>query len=194
MKLHNFLICGILLITSCNHNSQVNFINEKRTIKEQFLNWQKNEIMIGHFLASDSCNPNWILNHDIHESINDIKIGFPSDSNEYFYSFSDINNDKKLDGLVIFTPNQCDGGNLMEWKQSQVFIISNQGNYIISDTIDFANFSTTKFDSLGFYCIDSIASRMIYGNYYEFTKGDGRCCPSIVKKVKFDYLNRKLVF
>lgn len=193
MAKYLFLLFWILLICSCSRNKAQPSLGEKETIKRMFHNWQMEEIQKGHYWANDSCNPTWFSAHNIKETPNDIKFGFPSDSDEYYFSFTDLNNDKKLDGLVVFEPDQCDGGNLMEWKQIQVFILSDNGKYKITDTIDVSKFSSTEFDSSGFILLDSIAKYKIFGHYIQFKENDGRCCPSIRIPVTFDYIHRNII-
>jgi hypothetical protein len=172
-------------------------LKEKNKLRELFFNWQNQEIMDNHFLAADSCNPEWYAKHGAIEnldSINGLIYGFPSDSSEYTISFADLNSDKKLDCLIVFTPDQCDGGNASMWVQWQVFILSDKDNYKIIDTLTVDKFALTDFDSLGFYWLDSISVNKIYGTYIEFKDNDGHCCPSINKPVTFDYSERKLMF
>jgi hypothetical protein len=188
-----FLLLWIVLLCSCTRSSLPKNQSERENIKKLFHNWQLQEIQNGRYWAIDSCNPHWFSKHNIKETPNDIKFGFPSDSSEYQFSFTDLNNDKKLDCLVVFDPNQCDGGNLMEWKQMQVFIISGKIKYEIIDSLDLSKFAATNFDSSGFYLLDSIAKNKIFGTYIEFKNDDGRCCPSIRRSVTFDYIQRKLI-
>jgi hypothetical protein len=120
--------------------------------------------------------------------------GFPSDSTEYNFSFADLNNDGRLDGLVVFKPVQCDGGNGSIWTQFQVLILSKKSIYNVSDTLRVDRFASTPFDSLGFYWLNSIANDKIFGTYFEFKPDDGYCCPSIQRPVTFDFVERRLSF
>jgi hypothetical protein len=193
------IIC--LALTSCFNSNTLSIDSNKNSeskekIRELFLNWQNQEIKNKHFLAADSCNPDWFAEHGTPEnldSINGLIFGFPSDSSEYTFSFADLNNDNNLDCLVLFTPNQCDGGNASMWVQWQVFIISDKDSYKIIDTLHIDKFAHTEFDSLGFYWLDSIAVNRIHGTYIEFKENDGHCCPSINRPVVFDYSERKLI-
>jgi hypothetical protein len=171
---------------------------EKGEIKRLFIEWQTREIKAKHFFPKDWCNPDSFMRHNIiKENLDSIKgliYGFPSDSTEYKFSFADLNNDGKLDGLVVFVPDQCDGGNASMWKQWQVFLLSKNGNYEITDTLHVNSFASTSFDSLGFYWLDSIATDKIFGTYFEFKAKDGHCCPSIQRPVTFDFIEKKLSF
>ena len=158
-----------------------------------FANWQKQQINEKRFWASDSCYPGWFDKHDVNETLDNLIYGFPSDSSIKF-SFADLNQDGNLDGLVTFNADQCDGGNASTWNQWQVFILSNNGNYNVNDTIQVDKFSLTEFDSLGFYRLDSIKANKIFGTYIEFKDEDGRCCPSINRPVAFDFSGKRLVF
>ena len=180
-----------------NSGKQADNSSDKTKLKQLFVTWQNQEIKAKHFLTSDSCNPEWFAKHGRKEnldSVNGLLYGFPSDSSEYNFSFADLNSDGKLDGLVVFTPNQCDGGNAAMWIQWQVFLLSDKNSYRVIDTLHIDKFASTEFDRIGFYWLDSIATNKIYGKYYEFADTDGRCCPSINKPVIFDFKDRKLTF
>jgi hypothetical protein len=205
-RINNLTIIPLLvliILTAChssnplkNDSGQTSSRTEIVLIKQLFANWQTQEIYANHFLPTDSCNPNWFTNHQTNESLNsknDLIFGFPKDSTEYKFSFADLNNDNKLDGLVVFTPNQCDGGNASSWIQWQVFLLSGTDHFEIMDTLKVSNFSSTEFDSKGFYWLDRIGKNRIYGTYIEFTKDDGYCCPSINRPVTFDFIERKLI-
>jgi len=172
--------------------NQSKILNEKEKIQKVFKGWETREIKAGHFFASDSCNQEWFIDHKFDGTI-DQEWGIP-DSSEIKFSFADLNNDGKLDGLVTFTPDQCDGGNASMWTQLQLFLLSDKEDYKIIDTIQVDKFSSTEFDSLGFYWLDSIAANKIFGTYIEFKGNDGHCCPSINKPVTFDFVKRKLTF
>jgi len=176
---------------------QIHNSTEKKKIKELFLGWQTQEIKARHFLPKEWCNPDSFLRYKTKENLDSIKglvYGFPSESTEYKFSFADLNDDGKLDGLVVFTPDQCDGGNASMWIQWQVFLLSKKGNYNITDTLHVDRFASTAFDSLGFFLLDSIATDKIFGTYFEFKANDGHCCPSIQRPVNFDFIERKLSF
>ena len=170
---------------------------ERRKIKQLFINWQSEEIKRQHFFPRNWCNPDSFKVHCKKENLDSIKgliYGFPLDSTEYQFSFADLNNDGKLDGLVVFSPLQCDGGNASEWLQWQVFLLSDQKDYKVLDTIQVNRFSSKYSLSNGFYWLDSISTNKIFGTYFEFKKDDSRCCPSIIRPVIFDFKQRKLIF
>jgi len=193
----------LTVLTACDYSNRVKTnrrllgtSTEKKQIKQFFTAWQAQEIKAKHFYPKNWCNPDSFLMHNRIENLDSIKgliYGFPSDTTEFKFSFADLNNDGKLDGLVVFTPNQCDGGNASEWIQWQVFILSNSENYSVTDTIHMNTFRSTNFNYKGFYWLDSITTNKIFGTYSEFKKDDGRCCPSINKKVIFDFAKRELI-
>jgi hypothetical protein len=190
--LHNCLLISLFAcLLSCNDRTSKTKLLSKENIQKAFGEWQNLKIKNGQFWAQDSCNPNWFSTHNILESPENIKFGFPSDSMEYKFSFGDLNNDNQLDGLVVFEPLQCDGGNLSEWVQVQVFIISNKQNYRVIDSIKLSNISLSNKKS-GFYHLDSIGNNKIFGTYLEFKENDGRCCPSIMLPVLFHFMNNTL--
>jgi hypothetical protein len=178
-------------------SEQIDNMTERKKIKELFMDWQKQEIKAKRFFPKDWCNGDSVLKYITRENLNNLVgmiYGFPSDSTEYKFSFADLNNDRKLDGLVVFTPVQCDGGNGSIWTQWQVFLLSKNDNYNITDTLQVDKFASTTFDSRGFYWLHNIATNKIFGTYFEFKTNDGHCCPSIQRPVTFDFVERKLTF
>jgi hypothetical protein len=194
----------LLSLIGCNNSDRVaNNIEEldnstvKKEIKNEFAEWQSEEIKKGHFLPADSCDPDLFYKYSMPANLDsryELGYGFPKDSSEYKFSFADLNGDNKLDGLVCFTPYQCNGGNASMWSQWQVFLISNKENYIVTDTVNVNNFALTDFDSIGFYRLDSLATNKICGTYIQFIPKDPTCCPSINKPVTFDFTNKKLTY
>ena len=157
-----------------------------------YADWQKEQIRNKNYWANDSCNMQWFSRH-ADEDIKDIPYGFP-DSSRTRISYADLNSDGIRDGLIAFTPIQCDGGNGAMWTQEQVFFLSGEKGYRITDSLRVEDFAVTGFDSTGFYWLDSIGTNKIYGMYFSFAPDDARCCPSTNKPVIFDYAQRKLVY
>jgi hypothetical protein len=58
-------------------------------------------------------------------------MGIPTDIH---ISFTNINNDNKLDALITFNPTQCDGGNALMNAQIRVLIMSNAAGYVTDDS------------------------------------------------------------
>jgi hypothetical protein len=115
-------------------------------------------------------------------------MGIPEDIN---ISFTDINDDGKLDGLVTFLPDHCDGGNALMNTQIRVLILSNAANYIADDQfLDNIQQRLKK----GWVIIHAVQGGTFYGTYYEYKQTDGRCCPSIKKDLSIDYKTRKINF
>jgi len=166
-------------------------IYQRKKIRKLFKNWEAKEIRLKHFFAEDSCNPSYYEKHEGDNSYNG-GWGFP-DSTRIEFSFADLNGDGKLNGLVTFVPDQCDGGNASMWTQLQIFFISGKKKYRITDEIDVKEFSGTDFDEKGFYWLDSISKNKICGRYIEFKDSDGHCCPSTNWLVTFDFKARKII-
>jgi len=160
-------------------------------LKNIFAEWQKNEIKKKLFWANDSCNPDWIILHPTDTS--GIVWSFP-DNTSFKFSYADINNDGKIDQLVTFTPEQCDGGNGSMWTQIEVLTISNHNQYTTTSTLSDGNFSYLGKDTSGFYWFDSIGVNKIYGRYLKFKNTDGHCCPSIIKPEILDYDTNKVLY
>ncbi|MCX6351888.1 MAG: hypothetical protein NTX03_08495 [Bacteroidetes bacterium] len=169
---------------------------KKEKLKKFFLDWQINEIAQHRFWAKDSCYMGWFGTHHFHEE-GGLPWGFPDtshrDTSQYRFSYADINNDGKTDQLVTFTPAQCDGGNASMWEQIEVLTISEGGKFKTTSSIGDGFFSYYGNDTNGFYHYDSIGVNKIYGTFYSFKKGDGHCCPSIVKSIIFDYKTKKII-
>jgi hypothetical protein len=193
-----------LALIGCNNSDIVTNANKQpdnpaeiKKIKNIFAEWQTAEIKRGHFVPADSCDPELFYEYTMPANLDsryELGYGFPEDTARYKFSFGDLNGDNKLDGLVCFTPYQCNGGNGSIWEQWQVFLISNNDNYIVNDTLKLESFASTSFDSLGFYRLDSLATNRIYGKYFQFISKDAHCCPSINKPVTFDYTDKKLIY
>lgn len=167
-------------------------------ITEQFYNWQLQEILDQRFLPYDSCNQQWVVNHKFDtlpdgRAMTDIP-GFPAAKDAFTFAFSDLNEDGVLDGLVTFSPSQCDGGNSLMWLQWQVLFLSNNKRYELRENIPLSSFEGTEFDTKGFYWIDSLVGNHIFGTYLEFKDNDAQCCPSIKNRVKFDFNRKRLVW
>ena len=191
------------IIFSCNNSETIqktysppDHLSDVDKIKNVFLRWQRNEIDLKHFLHSDSCDVDWFDFNPLPSDfigMNGMIYGFPKESNDYKYVFADLNEDGTLDGLILFHPRQCDGGNSSNWTKLSVLITSENGNYLVNDNIQVDTFSSTNFDSNGFYWIDSISANRIWADYIEFKSIDAMCCPSIYRLVEFNYSEKKLV-
>ena len=122
----SLLLISCFLTISLNSNG---LEPEKDTIRKIFSDWQIKEIETHHFWAKDSCNWAYIDKYGIDRWKHDNGWGFP-DSSEIKFYFADINQDGHLDGLITFTPEQCDGGNGSMWVQFKILIVSNTVTYI----------------------------------------------------------------
>ena len=190
--LYILTLAGITICSCKNETIQNIARQDEFRIRQLFFDWQKQEIINEHYWANDSCNSGWFKDH--HYLIWSAEMrGFPQDSNKYNFSFADLNNDNKTDGLITFTPTQCDGGTDFSRVQIQLFFISYKDKYLINDTLEFNDFASTEFDSLGFYNLDSIALNKVFGTFYVFKENDKDCCPSVKKSVTFDFLKRRLI-
>lgn len=187
------LLISCFLTISLNSNG---LEPEKDTIRKIFSDWQVKEIKAHHFWAKDSCNWAYIDKYLSNGAVyndrwkGDDGLGFP-DSSEIKFSFADINQDGHLDGLVTFTPEQCDGGNGAMWVQFKILIVSNKEKY---DTLDIDNiFKTYGKFRRGFYWLDTIAINKLFGTYYQHKKDDGRY-PGIEKRIVIFYDSKKMKF
>jgi hypothetical protein len=183
---------GTTLFSSCmtgKADKEIAPLDERKTIHEAFTAWQSGELKANRYWGKDSCNTAWISQHTGVTP----GYGFPTDSSAFKYSYADINNDKKLDALVTFSPISCDEGVSGKWTQRQIFVLSGADRYNLVDSVDVSKFAGTDFDERGFYFLDSIAPNKVYGTYLEFSGYDAACCPGTHKPVTFDYAAKKLV-
>ena len=199
-----FILSGLFLLISCNtfvKRTNTNVVQvtqgEKDTIIALFEQWKQDQVADGNWVSEENCNPEWMLaqyEREDFEELNIPMLGFETEKEGYLYSFGDINLDGKPDGMVSFAPRQCDGGNGLMWLVTNVLLISDSSSYQITDTVDFNVFKNADFNYSGFYSIDSISGRRVYGTYIQFLEDDGHCCPSIQEQVIFDYPKRKLIY
>ncbi len=168
----------LLAITlSCSHNGDL------PKIQNAFKQWQQLQIEGNEFVSAGNCNYDFVTSHEEYSLV----LGFPD---EMEFDYADLNEDQKVDALVTFIPEQCDGGNLTAWMQYQILVLSNDSGYHVLD--DF--FEKVKIDTeSGFYHLDSLDHQTFYGTYYDFNDDDGYCCPSIQKPLIIDFNTQKVV-
>jgi len=171
------------LLFGCLLKQQDNSVDSKTKaeIKNAFDTWTKSEIQKGNFFAMDSCNTHYFIMKDSLglESIDGLSV--PDDSSEINFHYADLNDDDKKDALITFTPYQCDGGNATMWVQYQLLVLSNGDNYSVIDDY-FEKFNTDP----GFFLLDSVSTKTVFGTYFEIKNNDSRCCPSIKRPIKID--------
>lgn len=193
----------LFLFAACNNAEKPKTSNRLPSIKDQkdtivqlFEEWKKEQVKNGSYLADKYCNQEWMLkqyDRPDFEILNIPTMGFPLEKESFGFSFSDINQDGRLDGMVTFDPVECDGGKALMWYSVHVLIISENEKYKITDTVDFSNFGNTAFDSSGIYQIGKISGQKVYGTYIEFLPDDLPGWPSIFREVIFDFPSRKLI-
>lgn len=194
MKIHSINLSSFLIIAvlfGCTTRQPEHYVDSGtiQDIKNAFDSWTKSEIEKGNFFAKDSCNGDYFVTKDSLglESIDGIAV--PDDSSDIFYHYADLNNDNKKDALITFTPYQCDGGNAIMWVQYQLLALSQGDKYLVTDNY-FENFKTDP----GFFHLDSVATKAVFGTYFEFKEHDGRCCPSIKRPIKIDLEKNEFIF
>jgi hypothetical protein len=192
MKRHSNIILTLLitsLLFSCTTRQSKNLIDPKTItdIKNAFENWTKYEIEKGNFFATDSCNRDYYVMKDSLGLESTFGLSVPDDTSEIYYHYTDLNSDNKKDALITFTPYQCDGGNATMWVQYQLLVLSQGDKYLVTDNY-FERFKTEP----GFFHLDSIGTKTVFGTYFEFTNNDGRCCPSIKRPIKIDLEKNEL--
>lgn len=153
-------------------------IEDTTPITEAFNQWLLEQKKKGVFLGDDSCNIDFVVEHNI----NTMPLNLPDSNNTDFW-LGDVNGDKKKDGLITFIADLCDGGNGAMWTQFQVLVLSNDSGYRVNDSF----FDSLTIDFDGFIHVDSLSSNTFFGTYIEFKDGDGHCCPSIKEEFTVTY-------
>jgi len=153
-------------------------------IINKFEQWKNDQYKKGNYATEKNCNADSVLK----EGYKGPEMGIPQDIH---VSFTNFNDDNKLDAIITFNPDQCDGGNALMNAQIRVLILSNDTGYTTDDSyIDKIESNLKK----GWLIIESALGSYFYGTYYEYKDSDGRCCPSIKKPFSIDYKTKQLTF
>jgi len=158
--------------------------SEYAPIINKFEQWKVIQHKKGTYETEKRCNMDTVTK----DGYNGSGIGMPKDIN---ISFTDINNDGKLDAIVTFHPDQCDGGNALMNAQTRVLILSNGITYVIDDT--FIDKIESRYKK-GWLNIENATGGTFFGAYYEYKDTDGRCCPSVQRPIQIDYKTKKVTF
>lgn len=158
--------------------------SEYKKIVGKFEQWKSIQYKNGKYETQKRCHLDTVLA----DSYTGPGIGIPDEIDIFF---TEINGDNKLDALITFHPDQCDGGNALMNAQVRVLIVSSGGSYITDD--NFVEKIEKNFKT-GWLNIERAADGTFYGTYYEYKDGDGRCCPSIRKAVEINYKTKKLIY
>jgi hypothetical protein len=153
-------------------------------ILNRFEQWKSTQYKNGSYATEKNCNPATVLK----EGYKGAWMGIPKDIN---ISFTDINGDGKLDGLVLFNPDQCDGGNASMNAQVRVLIFSGTATYSTDDSLIDKIEAGLK---SGWLNIEKAAYGTLYGTFYDYADEDPRCCPSISRAFMVDFKTKKLEF
>jgi hypothetical protein len=186
IKAIKLLFFSFFLLSSFASYSQEDSKEEKvkAEVKAVFKIWKQQQIRAGKWIANKNCNWKYIDTNNI-DALN--VLSFPK---EVSWDFGDLNLDRKIDGLVMIHPWQCDGGNASMNFQFSLLILSKEKGYYVLEKWASAN--------LGFggnyYHYSSIENGSIAASYYEYKEEDARCCPSIHKRVYLEFKNDKLYF
>lgn len=179
-----FKLCSASLLTVFAAGSSIAQTSEYTQIIHRFEQWKSGQVNAGRFASSSNCNPDSVTK----PGYKGPEMGIPKDLN---ICYTDINADGRLDALVTFSPDQCDGGNAMMYAQSRVIILSKGNSYTIDDTsLDTIEKQLKK----GWLRFESALQGTLYGTYYEFTSSDGRCCPGIHRAFEINYSSKKISY
>jgi len=153
-------------------------------IVNKFEQWKNDQYKKGNYATEKNCNTDTVLK----DGYKGPEMGIPADIT---VAFTDINSDNKLDAIITFTPDQCDGGNALMNVQIRVLVLSSSKGYTADDSyIDKIEEQLKK----GWLIVEGALGGYFYGTYYEYRDSDGRCCPSIKKQFSIDYKTKKLTF
>ena len=153
-------------------------------IVNKFEQWKNDQYKKGNYATEKNCNADTVLK----DGYKGPGMGIPTDIH---VSFTDINSDNKLDAIITFNPDQCDGGNALMNAQIRILVLSGSKGYTADDSyIDKIERQLKK----GWLNIEGAFGGHFYGTYYEYRDSDGRCCPSIKKQFSIDYKTKKLTF
>lgn len=153
-------------------------------ILNKFEQWKSAQFRKSTYATEKNCNLDTVSKEGYKGPI----MGIPGDID---ISFTDINNDNKLDALITFYPVQCDGGNALMNAQTRVLILSGGLSYITDDT--YIDKVESRFKK-GWLIIEKASYGTFSGTYYEYKENDGRCCPGIRRPFSIDYKTKKLEF
>jgi hypothetical protein len=157
---------------------------EYSQILNRYEQWKTAQYQAGKYCTPANCKVDVMLK----AGYKGPTIGIPKDISIFY---TDINADNKLDALISFNPQQCDGGNAMMNAQENLLILSKAGAYIVDDTYFDKIGSTLK---SGWININGAAGGSFYGIYTDYKDDDPRCCPSIKKEFSLDYKSKKLEY
>jgi hypothetical protein len=182
-------MCVLFIATGCKQVSPSGKDQtEQSKIKSCFNTWVSNEIAAGRYWAMDSCNVEYFKKYKNTSRV-DHAVGIP-DSSKIRFSFSDVNKDGVLDGLVTFNPVFCDCRERNGWTQYQFLVLSLKNSFAVNDTFFSSIGNTLK----GFYQLSGIENEKFTGIYYEFHEGEVQCCPTIERPIAISYKTRELEF
>ncbi len=184
------VVLGILFFTmGCSRvNPAGKDLTEQSKIKTFFNTWVSKETAAGRYWAMDSCNVAFFKKYKS-ESHVDHAVEIP-DSSKISFSFSDVNKDGVLDGLVTFNPVFCDCTEGNSWTQYQFLVLSIKNSFAVNDTFFTSIGNTLK----GFYQLTGIENEKFTGIYYEFHEGEAHCCPAVERPIAISYQTRELEF
>lgn len=177
-----FGFSGALSQVSCAQDR-----SDHALILSLFEQWKIDQVAQGSYSKPEKCNITTV----IEEGSDGIDIGIPED---FIISYDDLNNDGKIDALVLFQPKQCDGGGALMNAQERILIMSGPSGYTIDSTmINEIQESLTKGKWAGFF-ITRAKNGYIYGEYYEYRDSDSSCCPSINRRFSISYTSKEFEF
>jgi hypothetical protein len=157
---------------------------EQKEIVSQFNLWKSRQYQDAVFATENNCNPDSSVKHGDKGPV----MGIPK---EIQILYADINQDGKTDGLILFSPDQCDGGNALMFAQIRVLILSGRNGYTTDDKyID----NKERLVKKGWLNITRVSDCSFYGIYFEYQKTDGRCCPGIQRDISINFKTGKLTF
>lgn len=157
------LIIGSIIITSCQQKSN------HQKILSTFENWKNTQLSIGNYQTKN----------------NKLGQGFPDEIHVFY---SDLNQDETIDAIICFNPILLGGGNALMNLQEKLIVISKNEKYELDDST-LSNLEREL--KTGWVHINNVNYGEISGDYYDYKKNDGICCPSIHKPIEISLKNKK---
>ncbi len=174
----------LLLTIVVNSSSGQTKQNQYIKILAKFEEWKNTQYQLHNYELEKNCNQDFVSK----ESYHGYGLGISTDI-QIFYTM--LNNDNIIDALVCFNPYLCSGGNAYMNSQARILIVSKGNGYIIDDKlIDNIQNKLTS----GWILIENANDGDFIGEYFNYKEGDARCCPSIKKKIRINYKNKRLEY
>ena len=182
IRILTLMLAIVILVPNDSQANQRTNVRFRKSIISAYEDWKKQEINQGNYAAKQNCNPKSVYRSLQLNRLNGIaQIGFSKES----LSFADINNDRRVDALILFKPKQCDGGNAFMNAQTALVVLSKEDKSAY--TVDSEILSNLNGVPSGWWLtFEALQSNgIIIGTAQGYSERDARCCPSL--SIAFEY-------